>query len=617
MLTRNPQLLLISLISLSEMQAKRCREQGTVKKIYLIALILGLLGCASQDKFSTTAKEISSEMDKAAQERAALSQPEAVSQALLPPITVELAKVEGKPQERRFDLAVNNAPANQIFLAIVSGTPYSMLVHPDVKEPISVNLKDVTLFEALDAIRELYGYDYKVDGTRIYIQPLTLQTRVFQINYLYDQRKGSSDVSVTASGAINATGGAAPTTGAGAVAESSKITTAFSSNFWDELTKSLTAIVGSGEGRSVVVSPQSGVIVVRAMPKELRNVAAYLKATQLSVERQVILEAKILEVQLNEGYQQGINWAAFNRTPHSQGSISQLTPNTVLNTIPGPLVGGTVTSPAGGLSGGSLANVTIAGTPISTTSAGTSIVAGAAAGTLFGLAFQNSNFAALIAFLETQGNVHVLSSPRIATLNNQKAVLKVGADQLFVTNVQSSTTSSQGVVTSSTSPTITFQSFFSGVALDVTPRIDEDNNIILHIHPSVSNVQQIDTTITLSPQQGGSVSIPVPRSSIQETDSVIRAQDGQIVAIGGLMTQVQVTDRSQIPGLGDIPVAGNLFGERNKVSQKRELVILLKATVIHSDRDWQEDIMQARERMQNLKSGSSSSGSRREAGAQR
>jgi MSHA biogenesis protein MshL len=490
-------------------------------------------------------------------------------------------------------------------LAIVSGTRYSMLVHPDVKEPISVNLKEVSLFEALDAIRELYGYEYKVDGTRIYIQPLTLQTRVFQISYINDLRKGTSDISVTASGAINPAGGAAA-----AAAESSKLNTTSSSDFWAELAKSLAAIVGTAEGRSVVVSPQSGVIVVRAMAAELRNVAAYLKATQLSVERQVILEAKILEVQLNEGFQSGVNWAAFNRTPHTAGSISQLTPNTALTTT-GPLIGGTVTSPTGGLSGGSLANVTVGGTPISTTSPGTNILAGAAAGTLFGLAFQASNFAALITFLETQGNVHVLSSPRIATLNNQKAVLKVGADELFVTNVTSATTTSQGVVQTSTTPTITFQSFFSGVALDVTPRIDEDNNIILHIHPSVSNVQQVDKTITLSASQGGSVSIPVPRSAIQETDSVIRAQDGQIVAIGGLMTQAQVSDRSQIPGLGSIPVAGELFGSGNKISQKRELVILLKATVVHSDKDWQEDIQQARERMQNLRSGGSSSGAQK------
>ncbi|MGH8750722.1 MAG: type II secretion system protein GspD, partial [Burkholderiales bacterium] len=201
-------------------------------------------------------------------------------------------------------------------------------------------------------------------------------------------------------------------------------------------------------------------------------------------------------------------------------------------------------------------------------------------------------------FLETQGNVSVLSSPRIATLNNQKAVLKVGQDELFVTNISSTTTATG--ISSTTAPTVTLQSFFSGIALDVTPQIDEDNNIILHIHPSVSNVQQVQRDV----RAGGSVgtiSIPVPRSAIQETDSVIRAQNGQIVAIGGLISQSQTGDRSQVPVLGDVPVAGNLFANNNKVSQKRELVILLKPTVIQSDKDWQQNILETSERIKSLK----------------
>ena len=572
---------------------------------------MGLTGCAAtKAPYDTTAGQINAELNKAVEKRPGIEQPEAVSRALLPPLTVELPKPEGKAAETRFDLVVNNAPANQVFLAVVSGTRYSMLVHPGVIAPISVNLKDVTVFEALDAIRELYGYEYKVDGTRIYIQSLTLQTRVFQVNYLEGQRKGSSDIRVTSSGAITntGTGGASvsPTvtttgTGGGVGVESSKITTTSATDFWEELTKALTAIIGNAEGRKVVVSPQSGVVVVRAMPEELRNVAAYLKASQLSIERQVILEAKILEVQLNDGFQSGVNWSYFRNTNNSRGSVGQLTPGTALSPT-GTLTGGTTTSPTGGLSAGSLANVTIAGTPIISIP-GTDISSrAAAAGALFGLAFQTSNFAALISFLETQGDVHVLSSPRIATLNNQKAVLKVGQDELFVTNVSSTTTT--GTATTTT-PTVTFQSFFSGIALDVTPRIDEDNNIILHIHPSVSDVRQVDRSITLGGTLG-SINIPVPRSAIQETDSVIRAQDGQIVAIGGLITQSQTTDRSQIPGLGDVPIAGNLFRENNKVSQKRELVILLKPTVIQSDKDWQQNILEMRESMQGLKRGPAS-----------
>ncbi|MDO8312158.1 MAG: secretin N-terminal domain-containing protein, partial [Sideroxyarcus sp.] len=356
--------------------------------------------------------------------------------------------VDSKPLEAKFDLTVSDTPANQVFMAIVSGTRYSMLLHPEVSGNISLNLKDVTVFEALESIHEMYGYDYKLDGTRIYIQPLTLQTRIFQVNYLTGQRKGESSLRVL-SGSVsdNSTGGttgsaATPTTTTGGTSrggESSKVSMSSSSDFWDELGKSLQAIVGNEKGRSVVISPMSGVIVVRAMPDELKNVAAYLKASQISIERQVILEAKIVEVQLNDGYQSGVNWAAF-KSP-------------VLGNIPNSSLS------AGQVNAGTILPQTAAG--VGAAAGTTAALAAGAAGSLFGLAFQTNNFAALLSFLETQGNVHVLSSPRIATLNGQKAVLKVGTDEFFVTNVSNTTTT--GTATTST-PSVTLQPFFSGIS---------------------------------------------------------------------------------------------------------------------------------------------------------
>jgi MSHA biogenesis protein MshL len=223
-------------------------------------------------------------------------------------------------------------------------------------------------------------------------------------------------------------------------------------------------------------------------------------------------------------------------------------------------------------------------------------IAGAAAGSLFGLAFQTNNFAALISFLETQGTVHVLSSPRIATLNNQKAVLKVGKDEFFVTNISSSTVATGSTTT--TSPSVTVQPFFSGVALDVTPQIDDQGNIILHIHPSVSNVTTVDKPLNLG--SAGSFSLPLASSTVSETDSVVRGQNGQIVAIGGLMRQATVNDRSQVPGAGDLPVVGSLFGNTSKVSQKRELVILLKPTIVEGSNTWAQDMMHSQQRIQAL-----------------
>lgn len=570
-----------------------------VRKLTSVIVILGLLGCAADQPKRETFDLINAELLKAATPRTEPSQPDAVSAALLPPLRIDVPKAQ-QPMEERFGITFNNVPAAQFFMGIVSGTRYSMLVHPEVTGTISVNLKDVTVFEALDAIRELYGYDYKVEGTRIYVKPLTLQTRVFQVNYLTGSRRGTSDIRVISGSVTDATTGGtmggtntgttpANTPSPNATSQSintSKISTLSNSDFWSELKASLEAIVGNRDGRSVVISPQSGVVVVRAMWDELRNVAAYLKATQLSVDRQVILDAKILEVELNEGFQSGINWASFasfNSSRNNRVSGGMVNPGA--NLMPFPL-DGSMSSP---ISGGGLNSVTA--TPGFTLSA-----PAGAAGSLFGFAFQTSNFAALISFLETQGTVHVLSSPRIATLNNQKAVLKVGKDEFFVTNVSTTTTASGNATT--TTPSVTVQPFFSGVALDVTPQIDDSGNIILHIHPSVSNVTTVDKPINLG--SAGSFSLPLASSTVSETDSVVRGQDGRIVAIGGLMRQASVSGRSGLPGASDIPGVGALFRSTTQNMQKRELVILLKPTIVQENETWAQDMMESQQRVQKL-----------------
>jgi len=551
--------------------------------LWLSAVLL-LAGCATPDIRNQTADAIQHEMNQAVQD--SLQSAKAVNSALLPPLMMDMPKVDNKPLETKFDLTVNNTPVSQVFMAIASGTRYSMLLHPEVSGNISLNLKDVTVFDALEAIHEMYGYDYKVDGTRIYIQPLTLQTRIFQVNYLTGLRSGTSSLRVT-SGSVsdNSTGGTTgtvtttPSTTSRAL-DSSKVSMTSSADFWDELGKSLQAIVGTEKGRSVVISPMSGVIVVRAMPDELRNIAAYLKASQISIERQVILEAKIVEVQLNDGFQSGVNWAAFRKPalgniPNSTLSAGQVNTGTVLSqTFAGV---------------GAAAGTTAALTANATTAA----IAPTAVSSLFGLAFQTNNFAAMLSFLETQGNVHVLSSPRIATLNNQKAVLKVGTDEFFVTNISNTTTT--GVATTSSVPSVTLQPFFSGIALDVTPRIDQNGEIILHVHPSVTKVEGKDKNLPGAGANGGPGTVSLAFSTTSETDSIVRARDGQIVAIGGLMSQATYDDQAGLPGM---PKA--VFGQTNRRSEKRELVILLKPTVVDNDKDWSDDITRSRDRFSGL-----------------
>lgn len=566
-----------------------------------IAMIATVAGCAEvpQQRSSIAHDAINKELERAATERRTVTE-NAVSRALLPPLVVEMPRADAQKPETRFDLSVSNAPAAQVFMAIVSGTPYSMVLHPEVKGDISVNLKDVTVIEALNTLRDLYGFDYTAQGNRIVVLPAALQTRIFQVNYLQAQRRGQTETRVS-SGSI-ASGSASPgspapgaipvpTTGpAGAAgtraAESTRVTTTSDSDFWGDIQKSLFAILGGGAGSSVVVNAQSGVIVVRAMPSELRSVEQFLKSMQLIVERQVVLEAKIIEVSLKDGYQAGVNWAGFRdgSTRFGAGVIS-----------PGASLGrsGTISAPtARAADGTALTNSALTGGSVGTLASGLALGAGAAGG-VFGLALQTQNFAALLSFLETQGSVNVLSSPRVATINNQKAVLKVGTDDFFVTNV--STTSSTSGTNTTVTPTITVAPFFSGIALDVTPQIDADNNIILHIHPSVSNVVERRKVIDLGSL--GSFTLPLASSDVNETDTIVRVQDSNIVAIGGLMRQQSSNDRSQVPGVGDVPGLGNLFRQRGISNSKSELVILLKPTIIHGDRNWQEDLMQTRDRI--------------------
>jgi len=567
-----------------------------MKRALALTLASTLAACTIPPRPATLDKSIVDGMNAAAAAKPKPARDAAVEQALIPPLRLELPKADGRALEPRFDLNVNNAPAQQVFLSLVAGTRYSMLLHPEVKGAISVNLKDVTVREALDSLRDLYGYEYRVEGTRIFVQSAALQTRVFRVNYLVGQRLGRSEVRVISGSVADA---APPSSVAGVpagvpgapqqpggvarVTDSARIQTSTRSDFWKDLEDTLRVIVGAEPGRSVVVNPQAGVIVVSGMPLDMRNVEQYLRAIKLSVERQVMLEAKIVEVTLSEAHQAGVNWAAF---PSGKAQIGVLGPNTSLGTT-GQLVSPNLTSDP---INRTLASSAVAGT----------VIPGVPGGSLFGLAFQTHNFAALLDFLEAQGSVQVLSSPRIATLNNQKAVLKVGTDEFFITNVQSGTTTTSTVVggTTQSIPTLTLQPFFSGVALDITPQIDEASNVILHIHPSVSTVDQDDRRVNLG-SLFGDLTLPLARSTVSETDSIVKVSDSNIVAIGGLM-KVDVNDRRQgLPGMQDVPVFNNLFGSRNRLSVKKELVILIKPTIVQGETDTAE-ISQARSRVLEL-----------------
>jgi MSHA biogenesis protein MshL len=353
--------------------------------------------------------------------------------------------------EARFDVAVADAPARTFFEGLADGTPYNIVLEPGVGGTVTLKMKNVTLVEVLDAVREAYGYDYHRLPSGFVIDPPTLQTRLFQVSYIDLERRGTSRTRV-ASGQVGQSSSAqqqSPSSsgtdsqsqslseppgsvfaGPGAAKEErvkeitgTSISTRSSSDFWPELETSLRALIGAEGGRNVVVNAESGIVLVRATPRELRDVQQYLARTEQIATQQVIIEAKIVEVTLSDAFQAGINWGAIAKSGNNTFSAFQT----------GPQQG----FPAPGLSGNNLnllnqpsVPVTI-GNPI--TSAVTNTLGGA-----FALAVNTGNFASYVEALATQGKTTVLSSPRISTLNNQKAVIKAGDDEYFVTGVTSS-----------------------------------------------------------------------------------------------------------------------------------------------------------------------------------
>ncbi|MFO1427467.1 MAG: pilus (MSHA type) biogenesis protein MshL [Steroidobacteraceae bacterium] len=328
-----------------------------------------------------------------------------------------------------------------------------------------------------------------------------------------------------------------------------------------ELEESLRALIGRQGGREVVANPQSGVIAVRATPRELRSVQEYLDRIQDVVTRQVVLEAKIIEVELADGAQSGINWAVVSSNASRTISGFQRGPQQGF----GPNI---LDQPGGSTNLGP-------GNPLRS-------LVGNTLGGAFTLAIDTADFSAFIELLKTQGRTRVLSSPRVSTLNNQKAVIKAGTDEFFVTNVSSNTVVG---TSSATNRDVELTPFFSGIALDVTPQVSAEGGVILHIHPTVSEVTERIKSLKVA---GSTDELPLAFSEVRESDSVVKAKSGQVIVIGGLMRNTRRAQGYRTPVLGDIPGVGNLFRSQRKSEIKSELVILLRPVVVERDEQWGE-----------------------------
>jgi MSHA biogenesis protein MshL len=492
--------------------------------------------------------------------------PRSVSHALLPSMAPQLPPIDNVLRHR-FNVTANKIPARDFFMSLIEGTPYNVVVDPKVTGTVSLNLKNVTIEEALEAVHDVYGYEYKPTSYGFEVLPPQLQTHIFNVNYLDVQRNGKSLTQVNSGTLSDKVGGFTTTSstnntlttnslaGTGQAISNSSVDTRSESHFWKTLQKSLHTMVSLENGRSVIVNGQAGVVIVHAYPAEIQTVARYLDQLQNNMTRQVILEAKILEVQLNDQFQSGVNWNLLGRI----NGFDPVTQTPIINTD------------VSGLAQDGL--LTFDHTDLKDFNG---IIA----------LNKKGNFGALIKLLQTQGNVQVLSNPRISTVNNQKAVIKVGQDEFFVTGV--STTSI--VAGSATIPTqdVALTPFFSGVTLDVTPQISSNGEVILHIHPSITTVKDQQKNILLATP----LQLPLALSTVRESDNVVRAQSGQVIVIGGLMQTITSEEIGGVPALSKIPFLGAAFRRTQQVSRKTELVILLKPIVVEN-KTWTTELQAA------------------------
>jgi len=577
--------------------ARGASHQARVLALFMLSL-LALSSCTSTDR-STERLATENEIDEVVakqqeQKTAAKTVPPEVNKALLNNQTLASGGL-AKTNYERFDVSVSNVPAKAFFLGLVNGTGVNVVVHPEVSGSVTLDLKNVTVDDVLRVTRDIYGYEFKKDRGIYTIYSNSMRTEVFQINYLDVQRVGVSDTSVLIGRAPSSnddsdsgsgSGGNSGTAKEGAnllgmiqsaeqqkvggnveLSPGSRVQTLNRTDFWASLEHTLVSIIGGEtESRAVMITPQAGMVVVKAMPHELSAVRDFLERSQLSIKRQVILEAKILEVHLSEGFEAGVNWNAISGQIVATKNVQDGFP---INTDGSSALVGEFRE----------IDPLIAGPNIGKTVAGL---------------IQVTDITQLLSLLETQGAVQVLSSPRVSTVNNQKAVIRVGSDEYFVTGISSDNTSTATSATST--PDIELTPFFSGISLDVTPQISDTGEVILHIHPVVSNVQDQQKVFTVGDEE---FALPLALRGIRESDSIVKAANGQVIVLGGLMTEYNNDQDGKRPWLGDIPVINTLFKTKSKMSLKTELVILLRPIVV-DDNTWDAQLNDAQGKMQGM-----------------
>ena len=480
---------------------------------FIAPILIGQFGCAP---LRPAAKTVS------AAPQVSPARPAKSSEERLPGLIV--TEIEGKREpERLYSFSLRDADIREVLMALAKQTSFNIVVDQNVQGRVTVDLKNVSMTEALDTLTELLDLNYRIRQNMVRVGKPAPETRIFSLQYVNLKRTSSSSATAqigTAGGGITGTttGG-----GGGGTSGSTTVSTSTDTDLWRDIEAGVTKLL-SPAGK-MVVNKQGSNILVTDLPKFLDRIGSFLESVEGSVQRQVLIEARIVEVTLTGEFRFGLDWGAIAQAAALRGA----------STISaGKIIGQSLSPGAGG----------------------------------FQIGVVSTDFRAILETISTQGELQVISSPKLATLNNQTAVIRAGTDEVFFETRVSETPSLTGT---QTSRTVNPRTVTIGVVLGVTPQVGADGTVVLHIHPTVTEKRG---------EAKSAIGDTFPILDVREADMIVRAREGQVVVIGGLMQEKRIDSDSKVPILGDLPGIGRLFRSTTQEVRKTELVVLLSPTVM-------------------------------------
>ena len=499
------------------------------------------------------------------------------------------------PKQEVYSVVMQNVNAQDLLFALARDAKVNVDIHPSISGTVTMNVRDQTLTEILDRVARQVDLRYELQGNSLSILPDVPYLKSYRVDYPNIQR--NSAISINTSTNVASTGAAPGAAGGGTGSNSStsEIVSKSNNNFWDTLvnnvrdmlretdkvlpaspagaspsanssvpTAAVAPVAGSAaaaptaaaipvagrtifrEAASVMSNAEAGYISVRATQSQHQKVQEFIDRVMRSARRQVLIEATIVEVDLSNRYQQGIDWSLIKPGGTAYDSSFSVRP----------------AGPSSGLQTGGLIS-----TLTSLTLNGPSV-------------FKGYDLTGMLSMLESFGTLRVLSSPKISVLNNQSSVLKVVDNKVYFTlSVTAGTPASAGVAATPATYNTTINTVPIGLLMSVTPQISESGEVILNLRPTISRItgyaSDPSPALTLS-----GVSNRIPEVQTREMESVLRVQSGGVAILGGLMQDSRNNNSDEVPILNRLPGLGTLFKYRDEASKKTELVIFLRPTVL-------------------------------------